>query len=93
MLLWQKLEKLKVDEFPVSSLGEYLIFLKDYQKAAIRLRCIANNDIGFNIQKKIDEFPDHMHFVSCGDAHIINNPLYQYVRPPIGTFGIADEKK
>lgn len=77
---------------PENMLG-YEPFLKEYKNTAMALRTGINNVIGANIQRVIKMYPDHMHLITCGDAHIITDPLQQYIQPPIGTFGIADASK
>ncbi|MEM9556785.1 MAG: hypothetical protein AAGC60_21170 [Acidobacteriota bacterium] len=71
----------------------YNQFLRDYMRAAFALRTQINNVIGANIQRNIDRYPDHIHLITCGDAHVTTNPLYRYVQPPVGTFGIADSSR
>ncbi|NYF22068.1 hypothetical protein HDC36_003544 [Xanthomonas sp. JAI131] len=60
-------------------------------RISMQLRTVMNDVMGRNIQAVIDRHPDHMHLITCGDAHVTTNPLYGYIEPPIGTFGIADE--
>jgi hypothetical protein len=74
-------------------MGGYDVFLKEYKNVGMSLRTGINDVIGANIQRVIKRYPDHMHFITCGDAHIITNPLQRYIEPPIGTFGIADAGK
>lgn len=68
-------------------------FLMQYQRDAMRLRTGINDLIGANIQAKIDQYPDHIHLITCGDAHITTNPLYNFIAPPPGFFGVADQNQ
>jgi len=65
--------------------------LQQCKDISMQLRTVMNDAIGRNIKAVIDRYPDHMHLITCGDAHVTTNPLYGYIEPPIGTFGIADE--
>jgi hypothetical protein len=81
---------LKAAEIPTAKMGGFLPFLNEYKNTAMSLRCVINNVIGANIQRVINTYPDHMHLIACGDAHILVNPLQLYIQPPTGTFGVAD---
>jgi hypothetical protein len=75
----------------------FLKWVKDYQRATIRLRVdpAVHRAVGGIIQRQIDQFSDHFHFISCGDAHVndVHNPLYKFITPPPGIFGVADPEK
>ncbi len=68
----------------------YSQFLMQYNNAAMQLRTDANPEIGRNIQSKIDQNPGSIHLITCGDAHLTVNPLYNYVQLPPGTRGVVD---
>lgn len=72
---------------------DFNTFLRNYLTRTYWLRTAINNVIGANIQRVINLYPDHVHLITCGDAHITNNPLYNFVRPPLGTFGTADQSR
>ena len=80
-------------EVPSNKFSGIAKFLQDYNNAAMELRTGINNEIGKNIQLKLDRYHDHLHLITCGNAHIKYNPLYKFVEPPAGTFGIADESQ
>jgi hypothetical protein len=80
-----------IDPIPTKALPLFSHFLSEYNRAAMQLRTVANDEIGSNIQRIIKQFPDHLHMITCGDAHILENPLYLYIQPPLGCFGVADE--
>lgn len=58
---------------------------------AMRLDPRIQRAIGANIQRNINRYQDHIHLISCGAEHMKVFPLYNYVQPPAGCFGIADE--
>jgi hypothetical protein len=69
---------------------EYRAFLLSYQNAAMQLRTDANLEIGANIQTKVDQLQGSTHLITCGDAHITENPLWHYIQLPPGTRGVVD---
>jgi hypothetical protein len=81
------------DPVPAKALSYFSLFLSEYNDAAMNLRTVVNDEMGAKIQRIIKQFPDHIHMITCGDAHIYMNPLYQYIQPPLGCFGIADKQK
>ncbi len=81
------------DPVPVNATPTLQNLLRDYNRTAMRLRTGIHPVIGAMIQRRIVQYPDHIHLITCGDAHIINNPLYNYIQPPLGTFGIADQNQ
>jgi hypothetical protein len=85
-----KTSKQRLTEKDLPGFARYLLA---YQNDAMGLRTAINNVIGANIQRIVDRYPDHMHLITCGDAHITTNPLYGYVNPPVGTYGIADASR
>ena len=91
MKFWDKARASPKDPVPPSALPGLPEFLDHYDRTAMQLRTGINNVIGRNIQSKINQFPDHIHLITCGDAHIIHNPLYNFIDPPAGIFGIADQ--
>jgi hypothetical protein len=91
MNFWDLARTSPVDPVPVASLPGFLAFLSGHNNTAMGLRTGIHNVVGATIQKKINQYPDHMHLITCGDAHILHNPLYRFIEPPVGTFGIADE--
>jgi hypothetical protein len=90
---WDKIRKVPINPVPVAQLTDFSNFLSEYNAAAMALRTELNDEMGVNIQKIINEYPDHLHMITCGDAHIIDNPLYRYIEPPPGCYGIADQNK
>jgi hypothetical protein len=78
------------DLVPMDRLVGYRQFLVAYINTAMRLRVEINDVIGGNVQRVIDRFPDNVHLVTCGNAHLVQNPLYQYIDPPPGCFGVVD---
>jgi hypothetical protein len=93
MAYWDAARDIGKRMIRLNELPGYADFLTDYSRAGMQLRVVANDAIGANIQRKIQKFPDHMHLITCGNAHILHNPLYLYIQPPLGTFGIVDELK
>ncbi|MBV4459278.1 hypothetical protein KVG96_15090 [Pseudomonas sp. COR58] len=61
-----------------------------YVRAGMELRTGIHPHIAPAIQRLIDTYRDHIHLITCGDAHLLVNPLYQYLNPPVGCFGIVD---
>lgn len=70
--------------------AHYRQFLLGYNNAAMDLRTGVNRFIGNNIQRIINQYPDCTHIITCGDAHITHDPLYQYVHLPPGKLGVVD---
>jgi hypothetical protein len=64
-----------------------------YTRSAMTLRTGIHRDIAPAIQRLIHTYSDHIHLITCGDAHLVVNPLYQYIEPPIGYFGVVDPGK
>lgn len=91
MTFWDIARSYNVQQVSSSSLPGFTDFLKHYQKQAMKLRTLIHPQIAGRIQKRIDEFPDHLHLITCGDAHVKINPLYGYIKPATGTFGVADQ--
>jgi hypothetical protein len=91
MRQWGQIQKINVDPVPAKGLPLFSAFLRSYNLTAMALRTGVNDEMGAKIQRVIKQYPDHVHMITCGDAHIVDNPLYQYIQPPIGCFGIADE--
>lgn len=81
------------DPVPTGKLTGLGDLIRDFQRATMRLRTEINKEIGDNIQKTVNTYPGDMHLITCGDAHIITNPLYKFIHPPVGTFGVADQSK
>jgi hypothetical protein len=81
------------DDLVASNISALKILLRQYYRDAMSLRTDINNMIGANIQAKIDDYPDHLHLITCGDAHITVNPLYAFITPPAGCFGVVDENQ
>lgn len=84
---------LNADPVPMSKLPGYDTFLAKFAGTrAMKLRTEIHRFVGANIQRNIDRYPDHLHVITCGDAHITcEDPLYLHVKPPVGTFGVVDE--
>ena len=68
-------------------------FLSGYNRASFQLRTDINDEIGAIIQSNMNRHPDDFHLITCGDAHILHNPLYKYVHPKTGAFGVVDPTK
>lgn len=70
--------------------GEYRTRLKTYYDAIMELRTTAHRFIATPIQSVINEYPQCIHIITCGNAHItVNNPLHQYLH--IGdAIGVVD---
>lgn len=81
------------DKVLMSKLLGYPEFLLQTFNAAMALRVAINPQIGANVQREVDRYPACIHLVTCGDAHLLKNPLYLYIEPPIGTFGLVDKAK
>jgi len=66
-------------------------FLLGYHNTAMGLRTDVNPYIGLNIQKIVNQYPNCTHLIACGDAHITQNNLSQYVTTtPPGAAGVVD---
>ncbi len=99
--LGDKARNSKSDPVPATEIPEFDDLLRIYNHNAMALRTKIHNRVGETIQRRIDEYPDHFHLITCGDAHMIITeddgvnypPLYSYVRPPTGCFGVADQMK
>jgi hypothetical protein len=87
--------ELKVDPVPMSKLGDYGKYLGKFAGTrAMELRTEIHDVVGATIQKNIDRYSDHLHLITCGDAHLTcKDPLYLHVKPPLGTFGVVDESQ
>ncbi len=57
----------------------YLVFLNQYQNACMALRCDANNFIAINIMNAMARFPLATHLITVGNAHLVTNPVQQYI--------------
>lgn len=69
----------------------YRGFVRDYRNAALDLRTTVNPYIGKNIQSVINQYPDCTHLITCGNAHITDSPLFQYVTTTPGSAnGVVD---
>lgn len=90
MTFWEIAKQTGKDQVPLNLMPGYMGFLLEYNTRAMELRTGINDVIGANIQKIINLYPDHMHLITCGDAHIFHNPLHRFIEPPVGTFGIVD---
>ncbi len=66
---FEKLSSLNVDPIPAKALPQFLQFIRDYRDDAMNLRTNIHHIVGPTIQQRIDEFPDHMHLITCGNAH------------------------
>ena len=86
---------LKVDPVPMAKLPKYDEFLGKFAGTrAMALRTEIHAIVGDIIQRNIDRYPDHLHLITCGNAHILcHDPLYDHINPPVGTFGVVDENK
>jgi hypothetical protein len=86
---------LQVDPVPMHKLGDYDTFLGKFAGTrAMQLRTEIHAIVGATIQANIDRYADHVHLITCGDAHITcEDPLFLHIKPPIGTFGVVDENR
>jgi hypothetical protein len=57
----------------------YLAFLNQYNNACMALRCDANNFIAINIMNAMARFPNATHLITVGNAHLVTNPVQQYI--------------
>lgn len=57
----------------------YMVFLNQYNNACMALRCDANNFIAANIMNAIARFPLATHLITVGNAHLVTNPVQQYI--------------
>jgi hypothetical protein len=97
--LGQRARTSQSDPVPSREVPELDDLFKIYNQNAMALRTKVHNVVGKTIQRRMDAYPGHFHLITCGDAHMINTtdgglvypPLYTFVNPPTGTFGIADE--
>lgn len=69
----------------------YARFLREYWAEADKLRTVVNPSIGAKIHKKIIEYSECTHIISCGNEHISDNPLYNYIPLSDGVEGVVDE--
>ena len=69
--------------------GKFLMAFQN--EVGDKLRTDVNPYIGANIQKKIIEFADCTHLITCGGAHITTNPLDAYIPLAEGAEGVVDE--
>lgn len=72
---------------------QYLNFLNDYQQTAMNLRTRINDVIGNNIKRKIDDYPGCTHLITCGENHLVENPLERHIQLPEGAMGVVDANK
>ncbi|MFJ7795477.1 hypothetical protein [Pseudomonas sp. NPDC096950] len=70
--------------------AQYGAMVFNYRKAIMQVRISGNPFIGRKIQASIDRFPHSTHLITCGDGHILENPLQNYVRIPDNAVGIVD---
>jgi hypothetical protein len=70
--------------------AQYAGMVHNYRQAVMVARITGNPTIGRKIQGVIDRFPDSTHLITCGDAHILHNPLQNFVRIPQNVTGIVD---
>ena len=70
--------------------SDYQRFTLDYHNKGMELRTTVNPHIGMNIERIINQHPDCTHIITCGDAHITQNPLYNYVPLPRRALGVVD---
>ena len=92
MAYWDQARVSRHSDVPVAELPGFDNFLRDYQNTAMNMRTAAeiHAQVARSIQAKIDQYPDHMHLITCGNQHLIVNPLHRLIRPPVGCFGVAD---
>ena len=57
----------------------YLNFLNQYNNSCMALRCDANNFIAVNLMNAMARFPNATHLITVGNAHLVTNPVQQYI--------------
>lgn len=68
----------------------YRTFLLGYYNNAMALRTGVNRYIGQNITRVLRQYSDSTHIITCGDAHITQDPLHMYIELPAGADGVID---
>ena len=71
----------------------YQTFLQDYSRATMALRTQANRYIGLKIQNVLNLYPTATHLITCGDAHILHDPLAVYITLPGAALGLVDPRQ
>ncbi|WP_146041284.1 hypothetical protein [Pseudomonas sp. MPR-ANC1] len=79
-----------VKPIPSTDGAKFKELYSTYYRAGMELRTGIHQHIAPRIQHLINTYSDHMHLITCGDAHLLVNPLYLYLQPPTGCFGIVD---
>lgn len=57
----------------------YMAFINQYNNSCMALRCDANNFIAVNIMNAMAQFPNATHLITVGNAHLVTNPVQQYI--------------
>lgn len=82
----------KVIERNIAIEEKYRRFLSDYFLAAMEQRTAAHRYVAMNIVKNINQHPECTHLITIGDAHLLTNPVYNYIN--LGTMpGVVDPDK
>ena len=56
-----------------------MTFINQYNNSCMALRCDANNFIAVNIMNAMAQHPGDTHLITVGNAHIVTNPVQQYI--------------
>jgi hypothetical protein len=64
--------------------------LKNFGRDTMSLRTTANPFMAQNIWQNIQKYPHDTHIITCGNNHILDNPLQNYLPLPNGAVGIID---
>ncbi|MCI5141799.1 MAG: hypothetical protein D3909_08765 [Candidatus Electrothrix sp. ATG1] len=71
-------------------LNALLQFFQGYLNTAMEARTQVNDLIANVIQPGLINNPDSTHLITCGNAHILHNPLHNFINLPEGVIGIVD---
>ena len=77
---------------PVNLATEYNFFklLQNFGRDTMTLRTTANPYMAQNIWQNIQKYPNDTHIITCGNNHILDNPIQHYLPLPNGAIGIID---
>lgn len=79
----------RIDPIPKTE-ADYKTFVLGYFNNAMQLRTGANNFIGARIAANIALHPNDTHLITVGDAHILVDPVQQYIPVPLGQTALID---
>jgi hypothetical protein len=77
---------------PLNLATEYKFYqlLYNFGRDTMTLRTALNPYMAQNILQNIQKFPNDTHIITCGNNHILHNPLQNYLPLPNGAVGIVD---